>query len=62
MKIAKDTVVTLRYKVSEPSGRLIEASQREGDAAGARAAAERYLRDYPSGPHAKLASRLVASP
>lgn len=27
MKIAKDTVVTLRYKVSEPSGRLIEASK-----------------------------------
>lgn len=27
MKIAKDTVVTLQYKVSEPSGRLIEASK-----------------------------------
>jgi TolA-binding protein len=46
----------------EALGRLIEASQREGDAAGARAAAERYLRDYPSGPHAKLASRLVTAP
>jgi transmembrane sensor len=46
----------------EALGRLIEASQREGDASGARAAAERYLRDYPSGPHAKLASRLVSSP
>jgi transmembrane sensor len=46
----------------EALGRLIEASQREGDARGARAAAERYLRDYPSGPHAKLASRLVSSP
>lgn len=46
----------------EALGRLIEASQREGDAAGARAAAERYLRDYPTGPHEKLASRLVAAP
>jgi transmembrane sensor len=46
----------------EALGRLVEASQREGDAAGARAAAERYLRDYPSGPHAKLASRLVSAP
>lgn len=46
----------------EALGRLIEASQKEGDAAGARAAAERYLRDYPSGPHAKLASRLVNAP
>ena len=27
MKIAKDTVVTLRYKVSEPNGRLIEESK-----------------------------------
>jgi TolA-binding protein len=46
----------------EALGRLVEASQREGDAAFARAAAERYLRDYPSGPHAKLASRLVTAP
>lgn len=46
----------------EALGRLMEASQKEGDAAGARAAAERYLRDYPSGPHAKLASRLVTAP
>jgi transmembrane sensor len=46
----------------EALGRLVEAAQREGDATGARAAAERYLRDYPSGPHAKLASRLVSSP
>jgi TolA-binding protein len=46
----------------EALGRLIEASQREGDVAGAKAAAERYMRDYPSGPHAKLASRLVAGP
>ena len=27
MKIAKDTVVTLRYKVSEPGGKLIEESK-----------------------------------
>jgi FKBP-type peptidyl-prolyl cis-trans isomerase SlyD len=27
MKIAKDTVVTLKYKVSEPTGRLIEESR-----------------------------------
>jgi len=27
MKIAKDTVVTLRYKVGEPTGRLIEESK-----------------------------------
>ncbi|HZY15614.1 MAG TPA: peptidylprolyl isomerase [Ramlibacter sp.] len=27
MKIAKDTVVTLRYKVAEPGGRLIEESR-----------------------------------
>ncbi|GAB3767786.1 peptidylprolyl isomerase [Ramlibacter monticola] len=27
MKIAKDTVVTLKYKVSEPSGKLIEESR-----------------------------------
>ena len=46
----------------EALGRLMEASQKEGDTASARAAAERYLRDYPSGPHAKLASRLVTAP
>jgi TolA-binding protein len=46
----------------EALGRLMEASQREGDVAGAKAAAERYLRDYPSGPHGKLASRLAAAP
>jgi TolA-binding protein len=46
----------------EALGRLIEASQRAQDTAGARALAERYLREYPNGPHAELASRLVASP
>jgi transmembrane sensor len=46
----------------EALGRLIEASHRAKDAAGARALAERYLREYPTGPHAELASRLVASP
>lgn len=43
----------------EALGRLLEALHRAGDNAGARAAAERYLRDYPSGPHAELASRVV---
>jgi transmembrane sensor len=46
----------------EALGRLIEASHRAQDAAGARALAERYLREYPTGPHAELASRLLASP
>lgn len=46
----------------EALGRLIEASHRAQDAAGARASAARYLREYPTGPHAELASRLVASP
>jgi hypothetical protein len=46
----------------EALGRLIEASQRAGDTAGAESAARRYLRDYPSGPHAELASRLVPTP
>jgi transmembrane sensor len=46
----------------EALGRLMEASQRAGDAAGSRATAEQYLRDYPSGPHAELASRLVPAP
>jgi hypothetical protein len=46
----------------EALGRLIEASHRAQDAASARASAARYLREYPTGPHAELASRLVASP
>jgi TolA-binding protein len=43
----------------EARGRLMEALHQAGDQAGSRAAAEQYLRDYPSGPHAELASRLV---
>ncbi|HVR21018.1 MAG TPA: FecR domain-containing protein [Polyangiaceae bacterium] len=46
----------------EALGRLVEACYRSKDAAGAREAATRYLREYPSGPHAELASRVVASP
>jgi ferric-dicitrate binding protein FerR (iron transport regulator) len=45
----------------EALGRLMEASYRAKDLEGARDAASRYLRDYPSGPHAELASRVVAS-
>jgi ferric-dicitrate binding protein FerR (iron transport regulator) len=46
----------------EALGRLVEACYRSKDTAGAREAAIRYLREYPSGPHAELASRVVASP
>ena len=46
----------------EALGRLIEACYRARDVEGARSAAARYLRDYPSGPHAELASRVAASP
>jgi len=46
----------------EALGRLIEAYQRAGDLASAESTARRYLRDYPSGPHAELASRLVQAP
>jgi hypothetical protein len=46
----------------EALGRLIEACYRARDIEGARAAAARYLREYPSGPHAELASRVAASP
>ncbi|MEY4579374.1 MAG: hypothetical protein RL701_4077, partial [Pseudomonadota bacterium] len=43
----------------EASGRLLEATQRMGDAAAARELAARYLKDYPQGPHAELARGLV---
>jgi TolA-binding protein len=46
----------------EALGRLMEARYRSGNAAGAREIAARYVREYPSGPHAELASRIVASP
>lgn len=43
----------------EAGGRLIEAAERGGDRAGARAAAQRYLRAHPGGPHAEMARSLV---
>ena len=46
----------------EALGRLLEASHRAGNTADAHAAALRYLSDYPTGPHAELASRVVSSP
>jgi hypothetical protein len=46
----------------EALGRLMEALHRAGDRTSAEETARRYLRDYPSGPHAELASRLVPSP
>jgi transmembrane sensor len=39
----------------EAAGRLIEIHERAGDRAASRAAARRYLRDFPSGPHAEMA-------
>jgi len=46
----------------EALGRLVEARYRAQDLAAAREAAARYLREYPAGPHAELASRVVSSP
>jgi len=43
----------------EAAGRLFESLDRSGDAAGARAAAQRYLERYPEGPHASLARALL---
>lgn len=43
-------------------GRLMEAVQRSGNRAEARDLAQSYLLDYPAGPHAELARRLVSSP
>jgi hypothetical protein len=45
--------------VREARGRLMEASERLGSAE-ARSLATDYLRDYPSGPYADLARRIVA--
>jgi ferric-dicitrate binding protein FerR (iron transport regulator) len=45
----------------EAAGRLIEAYQSAGDMIAARAAAQRYLTQYPAGPHAALARGLVGS-
>jgi hypothetical protein len=46
----------------EALGRLIEAFRAAGDFPAARDVARRYLREYPSGPHAELASRVLSSP
>ncbi len=43
----------------EAAGRRFEALHRAGSAAQARELARRYLRSYPSGPHAPLARQLV---
>jgi ferric-dicitrate binding protein FerR (iron transport regulator) len=43
----------------ETAGRLIEARENAGDHPGARAAAQRYLQRYPSGPDASLAIRML---
>jgi transmembrane sensor len=43
----------------EALGRLIEAHQASGDQVAARAAAERYLKSYPDGPHATLARQAL---
>jgi transmembrane sensor len=43
----------------ETAGRLIEARESAGDHLAARAAAERYLQRYPSGPDASLAIRML---
>lgn len=45
---------------AEALGRLMEAEQRLGDLAAARASAERYLARFPDGAHAALARSLVA--
>lgn len=42
----------------EASGRLLEATLRAGDTAGARELAIQYLHDYPGGPHSALATSL----
>jgi transmembrane sensor len=44
---------------SEAQGRILEIHHRSGNVAAARAAAERYLRSYPNGAHAKLARSLL---
>jgi transmembrane sensor len=43
----------------EAAGRLIELWRQTGDEARARAAAENYLKRYPTGPHAALAQSLL---
>jgi TolA-binding protein len=58
----------MRYLSEQPGGafaadalgRLVEATDKQGDGAGARRAAERYLTAYPSGSHAGYARRVLA--
>ncbi len=47
--------------IREARGRLMEALDRSGSSE-ARALASDYLRDYPAGPHAELAQRIVQAP
>jgi len=46
--------------IAEAAGRLLEARLATGDTAAAHAEATRYLRAYPTGPHAALARRILA--
>jgi transmembrane sensor len=46
----------------EALGRLMEAEQRAGHRDAAKSTARDYLKRHPSGPHARLAQKLVASP
>jgi transmembrane sensor len=46
----------------EARGRVMEATQRSGRRTEARNLALSYLLDYPAGPHAELARRIVSSP
>jgi TolA-binding protein len=45
--------------MGDAAGRLMEARQRSGDRAGARAEAQRYLRRFPEGPYAPQARALL---
>ena len=44
----------------EAAGRLIELARRAGNGSEARAAADRYLKAYPNGPHAALARSVLS--
>jgi transmembrane sensor len=46
--------------IGDAVGRLMEARQRAGDRAGARADAERYLSRFPEGPYAAIARAILA--
>ncbi len=43
----------------EAIGRLMEARGKSGDPAGSRAAASKYLKSYPGGPHASMAREIL---